>query len=760
MEPGHYTIVSGRRFNDKQIQLVRDTVETFKNLSRKELAFTLCENLNWVTAKGELKINSCLAALDKFEKMGIISLPAKKAFTRSAAHTQIPFTGNTCALEPIEEPLAKLGPIELLRVTTKADRTLWQEYVERYHYLGYKRPFGAHLRYFIIAKAKNDQVLGCMLFSAAAWSLGPRDLWIGWQRKDRARRLNLILNNSRFLILPWIKVEHLASHVLALSAKAVPIDWQEVYGYRPVMFETFVDTTKYEGTCYKAANWQLLGTTQGRGRMDRFSRRDATVKNIYAYPLSRSFRDTLRGKQKEKTTAKPTLLDVKAGTQPLWAKAVVVLSEICSTFDQKWQRRRRIIDTLMLVVIIFRLVLSKNSQSYATTIADMWKSRRDLQLILPQPRPIAASALTTARQKLDEGVFKIINKKLLDIFATEFQDFLWQGHRIFAVDGSKINLPRPLSNSGYTTPTQGNYPQGLVSTLYQLKSRLPYDFDLVRHANERKCATSHLNVLSQGDIVVYDRGYFSYSMLYQHLQRGVFVVFRLQKESFNEIKAFTQSNETDKLVSILPRGKAIRKSLREAFGIKEIEPLLLRLVKYRHGPTEFYLGTTLYDQSKYSIDELANVYHARWGIEELYKISKSVIEIEDFHSRSDRGVKQELYAHFVLITLSRIFANQAEGDLNEKLLMKSTDQTVVPFDIQIKVNFKNCIAVLSRHLDELVVGATSNLKKLLTTMTSAVKSCTQKFRPDRSFERKSMKPIGKWQPQSKNKQGTLVAASV
>jgi hypothetical protein len=755
MESGHYTTISGRRFCDKQIQLVRETVQTFQNLSRKELALTLCEHLNWVTPKGGLKINSCLAALDKFEQMGLVKLPPKKVLTRRTSSPTL-FTESTRALELLEEPLANLGAIELRRVTTKADRDLWQEYVDRYHYLGYKRPFGAHIRYFIISKAKNEQVLGCLLFAAAAWSLAPRDLWIGWGRKDRVRRLNLILNNSRFLILPWIKVEHLASKVLAIAAKTVPADWQEVYGYKPVMFETFVDTTKYEGTCYQAANWHLLGTTQGRGRMDRFSKQDLSVKKIYAYPLTSHFRDVLRGQIKRKSAIKtPTLLEVDASIQPLWAKVVSALTEICSDFDREWRQRRRVIDTLMLVVIIFRLVLSKNTQSYATTIADMWKSRRDLQLILPQPKPIAASALTAARQKLDEDLFKVINKKLVEIYATEATNFSWLGHRLFAVDGSKLNLPRPLSQCGYSTPTTGHYPQGLVSTLYQLKSRLPFDFDLVKHANERKCASTHLGVLNQGDVIVYDRGYFSYSLLYQHLQRGVLPIFRLQKESFKEIEEFIQSSNTDKLVSIMPRCKKTRKSLLDKFGIKELEPLPIRLVKYCHGSTEYYLGTTLLDSEKYSVEELADVYHARWGIEELYKISKSLIAIEDFHSRSDRGVKQELYAHFTLISLSRFLSNQAEGDINNFTRSKENKQEVAQFDPQIKVNFKNCLAVVNRYLDAFVTAASSKLNNLVHAMLAEVRTCKQKFRPNRSYERKSMKPVGKWKQSGRSRKDLM-----
>ena len=287
--------VSGRRFTGKQVGQIRDTVQTFSKLSRKELAFTLCEHLNWVTPRGSLKINSCLSALEKFERLGIVNLPAKASSVRGP-EKPIALTSATGSLAPLNDPLTKLVPIELRRVITKADRSLWREYIARYHYLGYKRPFGAYVSYFIVSKGKGNQLLGCLLFSASAWSLAPRDLWIGWQLRDRVKRLNYIVNNSRFLIFPWVKVENLASHVLSLIPKTITSDWQHLYGYKPALIETFVDITKFEGTCYQAANWEFLGITKGGGRMDRLRRSTSSAKSIYAYPLISNFRDLLRGK--------------------------------------------------------------------------------------------------------------------------------------------------------------------------------------------------------------------------------------------------------------------------------------------------------------------------------------------------------------------------------------------------------------------------------------------------------------------------------
>jgi hypothetical protein len=175
-------------------------------------------------------------------------------------------------------------------------------------------------------------------------------------------------------------------------------------------------------------------------------------------------------------------------------------------YDRKWRLRRRVIDTLMLMLLIFRLVTSKNKQSYGTTIDDLWDHCQRLNLTLPQKSSIAPSSFCAARLKLDEAVFKSSNQKILAAYAADASGYLWLGHRLFAVDGSKINLPRELLACGYSTPAKNAYyPQGLLSCLYQLKSQLPFDFDLAPHANERLSASPQL--LQAGDIVVYDRGY-------------------------------------------------------------------------------------------------------------------------------------------------------------------------------------------------------------------------------------------------------------
>ena len=198
---------------------VQETVQTFKNLSRKELALTLCEHLDWKTPNGKLKVNSALTLLEKLESYGIVTLPAKRKtrtrIKRIPAFTEQPDT------TPINCTLEAIGPVKLQRITSQTDRENWKAYIQTYHYLTYKHPVGAHIGYFIVSESRQ-QILGCLLFTAsAAWTLAPRDQLIGWGKKQRQKRLHLIISNNRFLIFPWVNVSNLASQVLSLAAKQV-----------------------------------------------------------------------------------------------------------------------------------------------------------------------------------------------------------------------------------------------------------------------------------------------------------------------------------------------------------------------------------------------------------------------------------------------------------------------------------------------------------------------------------------------------------
>jgi hypothetical protein len=192
--------------------------------------------------------------------------------------------------EPIDCDIREFERIEIAPVGCSADSRLWNEAIERFHYLGHKRLPGAQMRYLI---GSDRGLLGAIGFGASAWKVAPRDRWIGWSHEQRISRLHLIVNNARFLLLPWVHVHNLASWVLSHAAGRVPGDFQARYGYRPVLLETFVERDRFHGTCYEAANWHYLGETQGRGKLDRYGRRELPVKKIYVRPLSRMFRRIL-----------------------------------------------------------------------------------------------------------------------------------------------------------------------------------------------------------------------------------------------------------------------------------------------------------------------------------------------------------------------------------------------------------------------------------------------------------------------------------
>ena len=295
MESGCLEKFCGHTVNAEQLLEIVEIIEIFPKLSRTELSNTVCELFSWKRPTGKLKSVECRQFLERLDEKGTIKLPAcRKQYTNKGA-SKVLRTDKADLQPPISTKLKRLSPILLTRVNNQEQRQLWYEYVDRYHYLGYQLPFGAQLRYFIKSGATSD-ILGCFQFSSPAWKMAPRDRWIGWADDQRKANLQKIINNSRFLILPWIEVKNLASRALSLAVKSVPDDWQDCYGYRPVLMETLVDRKRFKGTCYKAANWIHVGKTTGRGRMDRdHSRQGAAVKEIYVYPLSSRFRQELAG---------------------------------------------------------------------------------------------------------------------------------------------------------------------------------------------------------------------------------------------------------------------------------------------------------------------------------------------------------------------------------------------------------------------------------------------------------------------------------
>jgi hypothetical protein len=286
----------GRSFNGDEVDQIKEIVSTCNRISRTELANTVCELFNWKRPTGRLKTVECRQFLEHLATKGLLDLPDRKAGRPKGVKVTIKRIDKAQATGVITGKVNDFCPLRLRKVTTEAQRDLWYEHIDRYHYLGYQLPFGAQLRYFIESGNGENLVLGCLQFSSPAWKMAPRDRWIGWSDEQRQRNLQKVINNSRFLILPWVKVKNLASSVLAVAVRTVPDDWQICYGYRPVVMETLVDKGRFAGTCYRAANWIYVGTTTGRGRMDRnHARHGQNPKDIYVYPLTSRLKQELAG---------------------------------------------------------------------------------------------------------------------------------------------------------------------------------------------------------------------------------------------------------------------------------------------------------------------------------------------------------------------------------------------------------------------------------------------------------------------------------
>jgi hypothetical protein len=284
--------LSGRYFASHEIAEIQDTVRIFSRLSWLELVQTICEHLEWVTPAGKNKVDSCAKALMKLQAQGLLKMPVKNSFVKRKEKVTV--GKRTDPESEMSGTVRDYAPIQVNPATESESMRLWNEYVERYHRLRYKRPFGAHQRYFIVDKSSRR--LGCLLFASSAWALAERDRWIGWTQRDRELRLNLVVANTRFLIFPWVHIKNLASTALSLAAKRIRQDWQSRYGYKPVLLETFVEPDHYRGVSYQASNWIQLGVTSGRGRTGRRPKDLLKPKLIYVYPLVDDFRSFLQGR--------------------------------------------------------------------------------------------------------------------------------------------------------------------------------------------------------------------------------------------------------------------------------------------------------------------------------------------------------------------------------------------------------------------------------------------------------------------------------
>ena len=274
--------IQGRTVTDKDIQIIQSIIASNPNWHRTRISQELCNLWNWKNDTGKPKDIAARAMLRKLDKENLINLPtpvrsANNAYRYRSKQEEPKY-------RPIEERLSVIQPIRITQVKTQEQARLFRSLLSYFHYLGYSGPVGENLRYLVYDC--EERILGCLLFGAPAWSVACRDRYIGWDEADRRKGLSRIANNMRFLILPKIKVPHLASHLLGKISRRVSVDWNEKYGHPIALLETYVENNRFRGTCYKAANWVKAGETTGRTRNHRTGKPKVPIKSVWLYPLS------------------------------------------------------------------------------------------------------------------------------------------------------------------------------------------------------------------------------------------------------------------------------------------------------------------------------------------------------------------------------------------------------------------------------------------------------------------------------------------
>jgi hypothetical protein len=284
-------VMQGRPVNGADLGLIRGLLDDHPAWGRSRLSEELCRRWDWRTAQGRLKDMAARTLLLKLERAGHLRLPTRRGPSPNGRRNRgLPVVAH--ATEPIRGALRALQPVSVRLVAPGSDDLrLFTCLMSHYHYLGHRNTVGENLRYLV--RDRLGRPVACALFGSAAWTCAARDAFLGWTPAARARNLQGLTNNTRFLVLPWVTVPHLASHVLGRIARRIRADWQTKYGHPVQALETFVDRDRFQGTCYRAANWLRLGATQGRTRNDRNHCLRAPVKDVYLYPLSPDFRREL-----------------------------------------------------------------------------------------------------------------------------------------------------------------------------------------------------------------------------------------------------------------------------------------------------------------------------------------------------------------------------------------------------------------------------------------------------------------------------------
>jgi hypothetical protein len=280
----------GREIGAEDIALIRRFISEHPGASRRSLSAKLCEAWQWKQANGAPRDMVCRGLLLMLHRAGEIELPPVRFTPPNPLVQRERPDPRWIDTTPIRGSLHQLQPIELQQVRRTGDESLFNSLMEQHHYLGYAQPVGEHLKYVVWAQGRP---IACLAWSSAPRHLGSRDRFIGWSAEARRRNLRFLAYNTRFLILPWIEVPHLASHLLGRMAKQLSQDWEQLYQHPIYFLETFIDPERFRGTCYRAANWILLGRTTGRGKDDQTNRPNRSIKQVLGYPVHRRFRQLL-----------------------------------------------------------------------------------------------------------------------------------------------------------------------------------------------------------------------------------------------------------------------------------------------------------------------------------------------------------------------------------------------------------------------------------------------------------------------------------
>jgi len=279
-----------RLISDDDVVFIRKLIAAHPASSRRDLSKKLCEAWNWVQANGALRDMVCRGLMLMLHRESLIELPPVRRVMRNPMVERSRPVLVRVDEAPLQVRLAELGPLEVRQVRRTPEEALFNSLLQHHHYLGYTQPVGEHLKYLVYAQGRP---VACAAWSSAPRHLGSRDRYIGWDKQARLKNIRLLAYNTRFLILPWVTVPHLASHILGRMTRMLSVDWQRLYGHPIYFVETFIDPQRFRGTCYRAANWTLLGETTGRGKDDRAHQANRSIKEVLGFPLVKDFRQRL-----------------------------------------------------------------------------------------------------------------------------------------------------------------------------------------------------------------------------------------------------------------------------------------------------------------------------------------------------------------------------------------------------------------------------------------------------------------------------------